>query len=225
MLSLSRLRNHRAVAQHELEAIVSPNTKRNSAGLVSRPPLRRSQSGVVLFIALIVLVAMTLAGIGLVRSVSTGNLIAGNLAFKQSAVNAGELAIESAMQWLAANTSGTVLNADNTARGYSSAMGVVSDWTDASVWQYAFPASPTEDAAGNKVQTVIHRMCTNTGAYNATGNQCALQASTTAGTGTSKAVGSYVYNTKPMAYYRVTTRIQGPRNTTSYIQAMLMLPL
>ena len=41
------------------------------------------QSGVVLFIALIVLVAMSLAGVALVRSVDTNLLIAGNLAFKQ----------------------------------------------------------------------------------------------------------------------------------------------
>ena len=41
--------------------------------------LRRTQSGVVLFIALIVLVAMTLAGIAIMRSVDTGNQIAGNV--------------------------------------------------------------------------------------------------------------------------------------------------
>ena len=62
-----------------------------------------------------------------------------------------------------------------------------------------FPASPTEDAAGNKVQTVIHRMCTNTGATTRRATSV-LQASTTAGTGTSKAVGRMFYNTKPMAY-------------------------
>lgn len=183
------------------------------------------QTGVVLFIALIVLVAMSLAGIGLVRSVATGNLIAGNLAFKQSAVNAGEPAIESAMQWLAANTGSTALDNNNNSRGYSAAMGVIANWNDANVWQNAFPASPTADAAGNRVQTVIHRMCSNAGAYNATGNQCALRASTTAGSGSSKTVPPIVYNTPPLIYYRITTRIQGPRNTTSFIQAMLLLPL
>jgi Tfp pilus assembly protein PilX len=42
--------------------------------------------GAVLFIALIVLVAMTLAGIAIMRSVDTATLIAGNLAFKQGTV-------------------------------------------------------------------------------------------------------------------------------------------
>lgn len=49
-----------------------------------------SQRGVVLLIALIMLVAMTLAGIGMMRSVDTGSVIAGNLAFKQATLNASD---------------------------------------------------------------------------------------------------------------------------------------
>lgn len=41
-----------------------------------------------MIIALIILVAMTLAGIGLMRSADTGNMIAGNMAFRQAALNA-----------------------------------------------------------------------------------------------------------------------------------------
>jgi Tfp pilus assembly protein PilX len=54
---------------------------------------RRAQQGVVLFIALIVLVAMSLAGIALMRSVDTNVLIAGNLAFRQGATMAGDWGI------------------------------------------------------------------------------------------------------------------------------------
>ena len=46
----------------------------------------KSQKGVVLFFALIALVAMSLAAAALVRSVDSGVLVAGNLAFKQSAI-------------------------------------------------------------------------------------------------------------------------------------------
>ena len=63
---------------------------------------RNTQRGVVLFIALIVLVAMTLAGLGMMRSVDTNNLIAGNLAFKNAATSAGDAAIEAARTWIAA---------------------------------------------------------------------------------------------------------------------------
>lgn len=52
--------------------------------------LPRRQRGVVLLIALIVLVAMTLAGIGLMRSIDTGVLISGNLAFRQAATQAAD---------------------------------------------------------------------------------------------------------------------------------------
>jgi len=50
----------------------------------------RSQRGVVLLIALIILVAMTLAGIGMMRSVDTGSVIAGNLAFRQATLHASD---------------------------------------------------------------------------------------------------------------------------------------
>jgi Tfp pilus assembly protein PilX len=54
------------------------------------------QRGAILFIALIVLVAMTLAGIALMRSVDTNVLIAGNLAFRQGATAAGDYGVEDA---------------------------------------------------------------------------------------------------------------------------------
>lgn len=49
-----------------------------------------SQRGVVLLITLIILVAMTLAGIGMMRSVDTGSMIAGNLAFRQATMHASD---------------------------------------------------------------------------------------------------------------------------------------
>ena len=48
----------------------------------------RKQRGVVLLIALIILIAMSLAGIGMMRSVDTGSVVAGNMAFKHAALNA-----------------------------------------------------------------------------------------------------------------------------------------
>ncbi len=58
-----------------------------------RTRLPQRQSGVVLLIALIVLVAMTLAGIGMMRSIDTTTLIAGNVAFKQTTIQAGDRGI------------------------------------------------------------------------------------------------------------------------------------
>src|ERR687895_391378 len=71
------------------------------------------QKGVVLFIALIVLVALMLASISLVRSVDTANVIAGNLAFKQASVQAADFGIEVAAAALP-NIVATTLDANVT---------------------------------------------------------------------------------------------------------------
>jgi Tfp pilus assembly protein PilX len=63
-------------------------TRRFNARIINPP---HNQRGVVLLIALIMLVAMTLAGIGMMRSVDTGTVIAGNLAFKQATLNASDM--------------------------------------------------------------------------------------------------------------------------------------
>ena len=92
------------------------NQYRQITPKMSRIPLK--QRGVVLFIALIVLAAMSLAGIGMLRSVDTGNLIAGNLAFKQATLNASDLGIETGFQWLLTQAGTTALDANITASGY-----------------------------------------------------------------------------------------------------------
>ncbi|MDD2893419.1 MAG: hypothetical protein PHF20_05775 [Halothiobacillaceae bacterium] len=63
---------------------------------------RVRQRGVVLFFALVALVAMSLAAVALIRSVDTSTLIAGNLSFKQAATNSGDKGIEAAISWMAA---------------------------------------------------------------------------------------------------------------------------
>src|SRR5438876_4723947 len=64
---------------------------------VRRAPMRISrQRGVVLFIALIVMVAMSLAAIALMRSVDTTSAVIGNLAFRQASILPSNFAIEDA---------------------------------------------------------------------------------------------------------------------------------
>lgn len=80
------------------------------------PPSPRSQEGLALFVALIVLVAMSIAGVALIRSVDTGTLIARNLAFQQSATLSGDQGIETARTWLLNNSSS--LTGDRPGNGY-----------------------------------------------------------------------------------------------------------
>jgi Tfp pilus assembly protein PilX len=65
------------------------------------------QRGVVLFIALIVMVAMSLAAIALIRSVDTTNLLIGNLAFRQSSILPANMAVEQAAAALFPNAAPT----------------------------------------------------------------------------------------------------------------------
>ena len=195
-------------------------------------PFRHKQQGVVLFIALIILLAMTMAGIAMVRSIDTGNLVAGNLAFKQSSLMAADRGIQAGFTWLNSNIAS--LSNTNTGRGYfSSITSVEPNWYADTAWTNAVTVGTT-DAAGNTVQYVIHRLCTqpNT-AYNGQNsgvdNQCATSQSnaptSNASAGSSMQVGASVYQLNPMVYYRITARVIGPRNTVSVAQATVMIPV
>ncbi|WP_374682006.1 hypothetical protein [Accumulibacter sp.] len=187
-----------------------------------------SQRGVVLLVALIILVALTLAGVALIRSVDTANLIAGNQSFHQAAVHAGERSTEQALTgWLQLhNALGDVnLHNDSAANGYRSnrqdpPAGNSWDqfWTDTLGAQ---AANLAEDAAGNTVSYVIHRLCelANTAPHLA---NCATQPSAI-NSGGSFGAGSVTAITNNQVYYRITTRVRGPRNTVAYIQTIVAL--
>jgi len=185
-----------------------------------------------LFIALIVLVAMTLAGIAIMRSVDTATLIAGNLAFKQGTIQSSDNGLEQAYQWLLANRP-TLTNTDLGSGYYSSRPGTEPDWNDPLTWTNAVTLGT--DAAGNTVSYVIHRLCNCPDTlYNGTcasgsAQQCALTTASNAapppGQGDSFSVGAPGFLDTPMAYYRITVRTQGPRNTTSYVQSMVAIAL
>jgi len=201
-----------------------------------KTPLRRSpgpalQHGVVLMVALIVLIAMTLAGLALWRAVDAGNVIAGNLAFKQSATMSADRGLQAALVWLDNNRN--ALNDNNPSRGYfANTLITEPDWYSNAIWSNAVDLGT--DAAGNRVQYLIHRLCRTTGAYNGedgTGqpNSCSTSLSkapvTNATLGSSLQIGAAVYQSSPSVYYRITARVLGPRNTVSIVQATVMVPV
>ena len=204
--------------------------KPNAAHLVTQ------QKGVVLFIVLIMLVAMTLAGIGLMRSVDTSTIIAGNLAFKQSTLQAADQGVEQAYQWLFANGGTGVLNNDNPAQGFVSARPLIEpDWSDPASWvnvgqnNDVNAVTLAQDAAGNTVSYLIHRMCTefNTvynGSAGGVANQCAINTSSASSGGSSKGIAPGItVAANPQLYFRITARAVGPRNTQSITQTMVQI--
>jgi type IV pilus assembly protein PilX len=192
------------------------------------------QEGVVLFISLIVLVAMSLAGIALMRSVDTATLVTGNLAMKQSSVHSSQLAIAEAAQWLSSNSAGTGLHSSNPGAGYfASAPQIDPDWFKASTWdggQVAAANGGVADSAGNKIRYVIHRLCTESdAAHNGNGgsgapNQCARYFPTESTSGGSMKAGAETFLGRPEIFYRLTVRVDGPRGTVTIAQVSLLIP-
>jgi Tfp pilus assembly protein PilX len=194
--------------------------------------LRRAQRGAVLFISLIVLVAMSLAGLAMMRGVDTGAQIANNLAFKQGATMAGDAGVEAARTWLLNNPGATLYNDQP---GVANGVGYFATWqqgldftngdadtTNNFDWTTRAVALAT-DAAGNQASYVIHRMC------DATGNPASINCirvtnasgSTSSSSKGAAAFGSYAISSPSQAFFRITVRVIGPRNTVSYVQAVV----
>ena len=196
----------------------------------------RSQEGVVLILALIVLVAMTLAGIALVRSIDTTNIIAGNLAFQQAARHSADTGVEAAIQWLQDTSPATLENHD-TSRGYRAAMAPTTGQTGSQFWETllttgvspcALPlaagncnASVTPDTAGNGVSYIIQRLCRTEG--NKNGAECASTSSSVLNVGNSEASGEDTFTKTTAVFYQINVRVDGPRNTVSYVQAIVSM--
>ena len=196
---------------------------------ISYPP--RRERGVILFIALIVLVAMSLTGIAIIRSVDTAVMVAGNLAFRQVATAAAGRGVEQARAWIASipadklwadQPTGVI---DNT--GYFATAQTNLDLTNTDPnkldFNWATSSITVTPVNGNAIQYVIHRMCDTVG--DPSSQNCVR--STAASTGGGTPAGEVKYSTFSLpsvaqVLYRITTRVVGPRNTTTFIQVMAM---
>ena len=197
----------------------------------------RRERGVVLLIALIVLVAMTLAGIGMMRSIDSGTLVAGNIGFREAAVASADSGVEAARTWLIANLNS--LNADNPAQGYYSTRQDSLDLTgnmtegghDGVNWGGSDPTQVVSaytvgsvDASGATVYYIIHRLCSMPGPINGGGQTCSYSVqSQTGSTQSAPDYSSYGLSTSLQAYYRITVRVNGAKNTVSYVQAYVLI--
>jgi len=161
------------------------------------------QRGAVLFIALIMLVAMSLAGIAMVRSVDTTVVIAGNMAFKQGTLMATDVGVEAASQVVKtkflADTTQTSDAAQNYTANYDPALGVPAQLTASTA-----NALANVSATGNTVRYWTERMCLATGPVTVTG--CIREEG------------------RDEPYFRVTTRVEGPRGTVSITQSTIQTP-
>ena len=188
-------------------------------------PRPARQQGVVLIVALIMLVAMTLGGIALVRSVYGTNIIAGNMAFQQAATNAGDIGIERAVKFLEVNST---LQFDALANGYSAtntnpvAGQSANDFWDALLAKSVVPVTIATDQnlTGNTVSYIIERLCGGTGA--SSDASCAIGPVAYSSRGANQDI-IISPTTIPATYYRITSRVSGPHNTVSFVQAIVSM--
>ena len=205
------------------------------------PMLKSTQRGVVLFIALIVMVAMSLAGIALMRSVDTTSTVIGNLAFRQASILPANYAIEDAAAGIVQRRQFQQPPADRGREGRHVGRELLRDA------QPGRPAGTTcmacrsrcrrsrrrpgprlkLDDGDNQITYVIERMCnpnaTSVPADNsAAASWCDMMApKQSPGTTINDPTPASALSGKP--FYRVTVRVDGPAgtNAVSFVQAML----
>lgn len=164
------------------------------------PPTRQSQTGMALIFSLLVLVALMLASVAMVRVVSSGSHIAGNLAFQQDALmvseRATQVAIDNLFNALASNTD-ALNQSDGSAGFYASppasldATGNALEGNNARAliqWDDSYCNTfdrqsfvscthmPNRDVLainGNRASYIVFRLCNAAGALSEAAMQCA----------------------------------------------------
>ncbi len=197
-----------------------------------------TQRGLVLFVALIALVVMSLAAVALIRSVDTNTMIAGNLAFRQTALVATDRGAEAALGWMETALGANVLslNGHVPAEGYFATYvaGCTGEQDPAGKAVDAIQlvnncgrVGVANDGLGNEIRYVIQRMCydsANLPPYDADEKTCML-GEAEIGTGSfavkDASEAGMQLDARQSPVYRITVKVTGPKNTISYAQTFV----
>lgn len=195
-----------------------------------RPHAPRRERGIVVFVALIAVVLLSLAAVGLMRSVHTSTMVVGNLAFRQAAQVLSAAAVERAIYEMFPPSAVIAdLFVHNTARNYYASIQPNQDRNGVPRALQGDPAvnyAPlgaqviTDNPTGNVARYVVERMCDDDAiGIAATQKDCEMippKQSAAKETQLKKGI------TLPrIPYYRVTVRVDGPGNSMAYSQAMI----
>jgi len=207
---------------------------------------RRHQRGTALFVALIMLVAMSIAAVSLVRSVDTTVVITGNLAFQQTALQVADYGIEAAAgdlvtikanspeaRWRRGDTC-AIPGGSRTAFNYYPTLferaSTGSPTIDGVTYTGGYPGVPSLDwntvpcvtntriPAGYAVQYLIDRLCTGTAPIT---NHAANCVADNPQEGGSRRAGQARFSGAQSIHYRVTVRVSGPNNAQSFVQVTM----
>ena len=192
----------------------------------ARAALARGQRGMVLLVVLVVLALLLLAGAGAMRAVDSGNVISGNFAFQQAAMQAADRALTDALNTVAATVVAGGGNNDTANRYFSTRQATLDsrgfptsiNWNNVTCVdpQGALIVSCGTDDGEYRIQYVIERMC-NTNPLMTDINDIRARCESEANVGALSAFSI------PLRY-RVIMRVRGPRGTEQWFEAMVSGP-
>jgi len=196
---------------------------------MSTLPVRR-QRGVIMVIALITLVILMIGAIATIRSMNASLTSVGNFGFKRDMTNQADRAMRKALDALSTSTA---FDANDTSMNYSAAMlpstpegiptALLATSNPAAVGGYgsagnvidltsAQSGESTTNIPQLKIYYVIDRMCLYTGAVST--DTCQTASSEVQGGKSNKDP-----KVPPKPLFRVTVRVDGPRDSQSFYQA------
>lgn len=208
------------------ESLMKLNMQRNCR-------LVKLQKGLVLFVALIALVAISLAAAALVRSVDSGVLVAGNLAFRQSTMFSAESGIAGAYKHIKANGANLETSSGGYYASFDPAFDTAKKAFNATTWgaNSFLVTNDINDLSNNETRFIIQRMCSTTNVPDSekaekclvgTGDSAAnSKGSKSEGGGSGGGGFGAATGGSDAVVYRVTARVAGPKNTFSYVQAFI----
>lgn len=168
--------------------------------------------GSALLTTLIVLVVLMIVSLTFMRVATTSNQMAGGVAFKEAASQAGDVGINLAQTALNAQTN---YEADIAGQYFATVQPTDSNGIPTTIdW-----SQPPITTVGNyNVQFIIDRLCTGPLPVQNFTTACLLSKAPVQ----SNKVNDPVFTPNNAVFYRVTVRITGPSNVLSYIQAILI---
>jgi len=220
----------------------------------SSSTLRRAQRGVVLLFSLIALVILLIAAVALMRSFHTSLFTAGNIAFKRDMQNQGERAIDQVLTQfrtggaLATQSARSVNNQTyhySAVQLNSNSYGIPDALQSDSAYDTVAGAnsssrditSANDTSLANQamnIRYVVDRLCSSTGLESTLGSGSCVLASDPVPPGVSASklmsadrpsLGAGLQSAVPQSVvYRVTVKVLGPRNTTSFFQSTFTMP-
>lgn len=192
------------------------------------------QRGLALPVMLIMLVVMLIGSVYMMKASTTSTLMTANLAYDSALSKAADLGLLRGAAWLKTTSAGanrTLLEQNQSSAGYVATYDPDQPVTSTQFWAGSIVITDTTEAQ-NKIEYVIHRLCSAQGRFDASGpppNSCVV---TTANNslnsgglkvGESMASDAVPLPAPPQVHYVVTARIFGPRGGNVVNQSVVMI--